>query len=454
MTNTSGRSRRKSRKGRYSRYSNGRRGVAAVGLLAGAIFLVAFLLLAVGFASGDDTIRRGVKIGEVDVGGMTRTEARAALDRQVASRFEQVSFGENGRFSVPGGTLGVRIDTAETIGEAYAVGREGWIGARMLDTVRSYTSGVQVPAAVTYDENAARATVSRLAGQVSTQPTNATFHLNDSGEVEVRGGQPGISLEQEKTLANLNGALENMSNEVPLVTRESGQPQVSAEELGARKPTEMIGSFASDYRWDTDPARRANIKTVSEAVDGTVVAPGEIFSFNEIAIQQSYEAAKVFSEGGVSTSDGGGLCQTSSMVYMAAQKAGMQIVEQHPHYAVLPYIRPGFDATVWFGGGGVPELDMRFRNTNDSYIYVREYVDENGFLRAEIYGQPTGKKVEMSSELIYRDLDRGIKFETYKTVTKNGKVINSGQIREDIYSFPPPTKGPDHTNVPRIGGYS
>ena len=95
------------------------------------------------------------------------------------------------------------------------------------------------------------------------------------------------------------------------------------------------------------------MKLAASAVSGTLVAPGEVFSFNEHASGLDYDKAKTFSEGGVGYADGGGLCQVSSTLYMAAQYAGLEIVERHPHYAVLPYIKPGFDATVWFGEPGV-----------------------------------------------------------------------------------------------------
>jgi vancomycin resistance protein YoaR len=160
----------------------------------------------------------------------------------------------------------------------------------------------------------------------------------------------------------------------------------------------------------------------------------------------------------VGYADGGGLCQVSSTLYMAAQYAGLEIVERHPHYAVLPYIKPGFDATVWFGdeyGYGVQ--DMKFRNTTDGYILVREWVDDQGFLRTEIQGQPTGKKVEMRTEKIFESTVRGIKWATYKRVTKDGEVLFDGLIHDYIYSYNPPVDDsmPHYdTSAPRVSGWN
>jgi vancomycin resistance protein YoaR len=248
-----------------------------------------------------------------------------------------------------------------------------------------------------------------------------------------------------------------MSSEVPIAA-DYKRPEVSRQEVQGLKPTEVIGKYRTDFRWDSNPSRKANMRLAAGAVNNTLLAPGEVFSFNELTSELDYGSAKTFSDGGVAYADGGGLCQVSSTMYMAAQYAGLEIVERHPHYAVLPYIKPGFDATVWFGepGTGWGELDMRFRNTTDAYVLVREWVDEKGILNAEIVGQPTGKKVEMRTEKIFERPQVGIKWATYKTVTKDGKVIFDGLIHDYIYAYNPPVPdgGPHYdTSIPRVSGW-
>jgi vancomycin resistance protein YoaR len=167
-----------------------------------------------------------------------------------------------------------------------------------------------------------------------------------------------------------------------------------------------------------------------------------------------YKKAKVFADGGETSALGGGLCQVTSTVYMAAQYAGLEIVERNAHYTTLPYIRPGFDATVWFGGQGIPELDMKFENTTGSDILIREYVTEKGILKAEIWGEPNGKEVTMRSEEDFKDTERGIKWSTYKTVEEEGEVLRSGLLHEDLYSYPPPESvGDEGYNDVRVGGW-
>jgi vancomycin resistance protein YoaR len=430
-----------------------RRRNAGVALITGLLLAV----LVVWYLDGRDEIVRGVSIGEVEVGGMTRAEAREAVESRASATFEEIRFGD-GASRLPGERLGVQIDAASATEEAFALGREGWFGQRLFDRLRAYLGGVQVHPEVRYEEQAARDAVKSLAGEVYEKPQNATFHLTDDGQVEVQEAREGRVLDQEATLANLDRALTDLRSEVPLAEGEAPKPRVTTEEVRKLKPTEVIGEYKTDFRWDSNPSRKANMKLAASAVNGTLVAPGKVFSFNELASDLDYHEAKTFSEGGVGYADGGGLCQVSSTLYMAAQYAGLEIVERHPHYAVLPYIKPGFDATVWFGdeyGYGVQ--DMKFRNTTDGYILVREWVDERGFLRSEIQGQPTGKKVEMHTEKIFESTVRGIKWATYKKVTKDGEVLFNGLIHDYIYSYNPPVdESMPHydTSAPRVSGWN
>jgi vancomycin resistance protein YoaR len=423
-----------------------------VALLAGVLLV----MVAAWYLKGADEIRRGIQVGGVNVGGMTRSEAREAIGRHAAGAFEEIHFGD-GVFSVPGEKLGVKVDAASAVDEAYAVGREGWVGKRVFEVLRSYLTGVQVNPGVAYREEAARGAVEDAAREFHKKPQDATFRVTDDGQVEVQKAEQGRVLDQEETLANLDRALSEMSDEVSLAA-DYKKPEVSTQEVAGLKPTEVIGEYRTDFLWDSNPSRQANMKLAAGAVNNTLVAPGEVFSFNKIAAPLDYDKAKTFSDGGIGFANGGGLCQVSSTLYMAAQYAGLEIVERHPHYAVLPYIKPGFDATVWFGDeGGWGVQDMKFRNTTNGYVVIREWVDKKGFLNAEILGRPTGKKVEMRTEKIWERPQVGIKWATYKKVTKDGKVLQDGLIYDYIYSYNPPVpEGMPHhdTSAPRVSGWN
>jgi vancomycin resistance protein YoaR len=249
-----------------------------------------------------------------------------------------------------------------------------------------------------------------------------------------------VSIQDEKFLNALErGIFEGQRQyEVPVVVDE---PELTTAEAERLKPTELLATYDTNYlTYDDSPGRVENLEIASEAVNGTFLAPGEVFSFNALAEPLQYHDTKVIVGGRVDTAEGGGLCQVSSTLYMAANYAGLDVIERHPHYAELPYIRPGFDATVWFGA-----LDMKFKNTSPGYLLIQQWVDEStGTVNAAIYGRPTGIEVDMRSEKVaeYTDSEGNpvTDWVTYQTVTQNGEVIFDDVLHEDTYKYLKPQR--------------
>jgi vancomycin resistance protein YoaR len=428
-----------------------------VGLALIACLLLVGVVAFVFLAGGGDKISSGVSIGSVDVGGMTKDEARKTVQSDASATFQKISFGtgEDG-FSISGDDLGVSVNAASAVDEAYSIGRRGNAFHRISDAVRSHLGGVQVDLVAGYDEDKAKSALAKAAEGYNQEPQDASFTVTDDGKVEVKEAQNGRVLDQAATLANLEGALENMSGHVDIAQGPPPKPEITTAEVQRYKPEKVIGEYKTDFLWDSNPNRQYNMKLAAKALNNTVLAPGEVFSFLKPTESIQYKEAKTFSNGGIGVANGGGLCQVSSTLYMAAIYAGLEIVERHPHYAVLPYIKPGFDATVWFGENGWGAEDMKFKNNTDGYIVVREWVDDKGFLNAQILGQPTGKKVEMSTKKMWEDPVRGIKWTTYKKVTEDGKVIRDGVLYSYRYSYNPPVpaNAPHYeTQAPRVGGW-
>ena len=263
--------------------------------------------------------------------------------------------------------------------------------------------------------------------ELTVSPREADFIPGASG-VTVTESRTGKAVQEDAFFADLEAGLfeGRREYEIPVATDE---PEFTTAEAEALRPTDLIGSYRTDYTLSSDksPERVENLKIASNAVSGTMVAPGEVFSFNELAAPLKYNETHVIVDGKETTADGGGLCQVASTLFNAANYAGLEIVERNAHFSELPYIRPGMDATVWFGA-----LDMRFENTTDGYLLIQESVGDDGYVYANIYGRPTGVQVKMNSEPTYRGADSS-EWVTYKKVKENGEVTYNGPVFTTAY---------------------
>lgn len=277
------------------------------------------------------------------------------------------------------------------------------------------------------DRNSLDRVLSGVRSEIEEEPVEAAFEVEE-GEVSVTPGRAGRGVAAERLAGEIEASIFEGRREfrVPTVAVEPELTTAEAEEL---KPTGLLGRYRTNYTisGDSSAERVENLEIASGAIDGTALAPGEVFSFNELAAPLEYNEAKVIVDGQVAYEDGGGLCQVSSTLYMAANYAGLDVVERHPHYAELPYIRPGFDATVWFGS-----LDMKFRNTTDGYVLIRETVAEDGHVYAEIWGQPTGAEVSMTSKRVSSG-PNSTSWVTYQEVTEGEDVLFDGVLHRDTY---------------------
>lgn len=292
------------------------------------------------------------------------------------------------------------------------------------------------------DRDGLRRSLSEPFGVLTIQPVEADYEISGT-EVSVIPGKIGQRVEEEKLFDAMSAGIfeGDHSYEIPVV---EARPELTTTEAREMKPTTLLGEYSTNYlTYDDSPGRVNNLEIASEAVNDTMLAPGEVFSFNALAEPLDYYETKVIQRGRVDTAEGGGLCQVSSTLYMAVNLAGLEPIERQPHYAELPYIRPGFDATIWFGA-----IDFKFRNNNDSYVLVKEGIDRStGEVYSQIWGKPNGREVEMSSEKVgeWDDAEGNpaTKWVTYKTVTENGEVVQDGVFHTDTYKYLKPEASSD-----------
>ncbi|WP_209977356.1 VanW family protein [Paenibacillus eucommiae] len=147
-------------------------------------------------------------------------------------------------------------------------------------------------------------------------------------------------------------------------------PKVDSELLSLIKE-KAIGHYVTYFN-ASNKNRAHNIALSAKAINNYVVFPGEIFSFNQVVgmrtKEKGYQQAPIIVSGELSEGIGGGICQVSSTLFNAIDRAGLRIVQRYSHSRNVPYVLPGRDATVSWGGP-----DFSFQNQYNQPVLIRMY---------------------------------------------------------------------------------
>lgn len=203
---------------------------------------------------------------------------------------------------------------------------------------------------------------------------------------------------------------------------------------------ETIGSYEAISQSE-DENREVNVRLAAEAINGYVIEPGATFSFNEVVGETSpergYKSAPVLYSSGVDQGDGGGICQVSTALYIAAVKADLEIVERHPHSAPSDYAPIGLDATIVYGTN-----DLKIKN-NTGYpvtIYAKAVGQT---VTVNLLGKPRtdGITIDATSRVVDRYEDTAqdgtpqqyYVSEAFRVYYKDGVRTSRDLLSSDIY---------------------
>lgn len=160
-------------------------------------------------------------------------------------------------------------------------------------------------------------------------------------------------------------------------------PEVTLEKLKQTYFADTLAKYDSPHT--AIPARTTNLELACKAINGTVLNPGEEFSFNGIVGERTsakgYMAATVYLDGGKSEAqEGGGVCQVSSTIYECVLLANLQVTERAPHMFEVTYVPRGQDATVYWG-----QQDFKFKNSTDYPLRIDASVS-GGYVHIALVG--------------------------------------------------------------------
>jgi hypothetical protein len=179
---------------------------------------------------------------------------------------------------------------------------------------------------------------------------------------------------------------------MPWLTLRQSDPSLRLSSWSQVLDVARLGVFVVPLR--SDPAERTNILLSAQAVDNATVAPGAIFSFNQVVGERTpekgYQDGLMFSEGQLIRGTGGGICIVATGIYNAALHAGMGMVERHPHSGIVGYAPPGCDASIAYGAE-----DMQFQNTSDAPVTVKTEIRDECVV-ISLYGQTPSPGLKVS----------------------------------------------------------
>jgi len=267
--------------------------------------------------------------------------------------------------------------------------------------------------------------IDKIHNEIYKEPVNAYYTTNPYVVYPHENGVDfKISVDEAKAMLN------EVKDEYEIPLKYTA-PSVTTNMIGTEAFPDLLAKFSTNYNArDTD--RTTNLRLAAEKINGTVLMPGETFSYNTVVgertIAAGYKEAAMYQNGEVVDGLGGGICQISTTLYNAVLYSNLEIVERRNHQFVPSYAKAGRDATVVYGS-----IDFKFKNTRNYPVKILCTVS-GGVAKCEIYGlkENPDYDVEITSR-VTETTATSIKSETYKTVRQNGQVISSERINKDTY---------------------
>lgn len=450
------------------------------------LVIAALGVCAYGFMlKNSDKIFPNVTIAGVDVGGLKRSAAIAAVSDAVKSNYA----GDTLEVTLPDRTLQLNPDVTQValnpegaVDRAMAYGREGG----PLGALKTYLSAKKTPYSVSLesslnlDTERIHTMIEQTAREVASDRVEPSVRVDEqAGQIIVSTGSPAISLDVEALYAavldrfatgdlspltfdydttpvtpiDLQEYYDKFCSEMAdayydeekkeLVPEVSGkgfdvqyytqqlamaepnstvtidiepiEPEVTLEQLQKVYFADTLGSCDSPHTADAE--RTKNLELACKAIDGTILNPGEEFSFNKIVGERTpekgYGSAIVYTGDGASEKQaGGGICQVASTIYTSCLYANLQVTERAPHMYLVTYVQAGMDATIYWGS-----LDYKFKNSTEYPLRIDASVS-GGYVHIKLVG--TKPETDYDHIVLRHDT---INTKQPKTVDEDGNEI-------------------------------
>lgn len=374
-------------------------------LMIGGLALVAYRQndRYIAFAEMKNAVNRqtfyaGTTVEGVDVSNMTLDQAIEYWKTNIEPGYENRTVTLSNGQTYTAQSFGYSSDYQTVLANAYSAGRSG----SLVERYQALSTRVDQPAnyEVTrrlYDAQLIADCASALASGIDTAAQDAKIQSFDlsSYAFTFSDSVAGKKLDTESLKADIARALENGGGAVTLNVQ-TIEPSVRKEDIASEYG--MI-AYAVTNASSSSSNRLSNIRLALQLINGTRLAPGETFSFNDTVgkrtTERGFKLATAYSSGEITEDVGGGICQVSTTLFNAVVKADMQIDERHNHSLTVAYVDKGKDAAVnW------KSQDLKFTNTSEDDVYLVCILTDDKRVRIGVFGKllPNGETIEIEAQ--------------------------------------------------------
>ena len=318
----------------------------------------------------------------------------------------------------------------------------------ILNKIQDINKKYEITTIPTEDVEPEEINLEQIRNEIYKEPQDAYIETNPTTvHTHVNGVDFAISMEEAQEIISED-------KEEYVIPLKITVPEKTLADLGEEAFPDELATYSTRYD-PTNRNRSNNLEISAEKINGTIVMPGETFSYNQVVgertIAEGYKEAGAYAGGRVVQDVGGGICQTSSTLYNAVLLANLEIVDRSNHQFLTSYVPAGRDATVAWGA-----IDFQFKNTREYPIKIEASV-ENGVCTMSIYGikeeteyevviQPVvlsyipystiyedDPTLEEGEEVVEQSGYTGCTSETYRIIKLNGEVISKTLLSKDTY---------------------
>lgn len=394
---------------------------------------------------------KGVTVEGVDLAGKTLAQAYDAMQQRLVEIREPISIVavcDGKSISLNQNDFNYDTNVSSVLLQAYHYSR-GELDSPTVDfSVNGDTTDFKIVTAI--NTESVDAAIDKTADFFDVKPIDAHVTSFDPTAVEkftFEDGKDGFMIDHDELSRKIKGILDKgeKSGTFSIETHQT-HFKVSLEDIKAN--TRLIASHCTTAANKYTSVQ--NMELAIKAANGTIVGPGEVFSFNEMTgdttngdmhyypngVSGAYVPSTAYSKGEIVQDFGGGICQASTTLYLCALKADMQILQRRAHMYASSYAHYGLDATIDYGN-----IDMKFKNPYDYPIYIATYVYDNNYdgydeLMVEIYGPLSEEFDEIVPVGWVTDAgNKRFSATGAKVYFKNGKEIKREFLPSDSYDY-------------------